>query len=153
MSCLWSQVWTLQQRPPLRDCLSRQRQGETPYSFYSSHNYEGGIFESLCVLSDTTPKYHTNKTIALDHHLYDHLSDTLIKKRSKPQPFINLIIKLLPEDHIALGFSLIVTLNTIKLQSMADTGCQSCLARIQVTHKLGLTSPALSIHANTKPYH
>lgn len=133
-------------------CRSKDKE-KLPKASTDTHNYEGGIFESLCVLSDTTPKYHTNKTIALDHHLYDHLSDTLIKKRSKPQPFINLIIKLLPEDHIALGFSLNVTPNTIKLQSMADTGCQSCLAGIQVTHKLGLTSPALSTHANTKPYH
>lgn len=34
MSCLRSQVWTLQQGPSLRDRLSKQRQGETPYSFY-----------------------------------------------------------------------------------------------------------------------
>lgn len=79
----------------------------------------------------------------MDHHLYDHLSDTLIKKRSKPQPFINLIIKLLPEDHIALGFSLNVTPKTIKLPGMANTGCQSFLAGIQVIHKLGLTKSDL----------
>lgn len=72
-------------------------------------NYEDNIFESLCVLFDITYKYHANKTVALNHHLYDHLSDTWIKKRSKPRLFINFIIKLLPEDHQALGFSLNVT--------------------------------------------
>lgn len=97
----------------------------------------------FCVLSDINSKYHANKTIALDHHLYDHLSDTWIKKRSKPQPFINLIIKLFPEDHKALDFLLNVTPKTIKLPSMADTGCQSCLAGIQVIHKLGLTKSDL----------
>lgn len=71
-----------------------------------TNNYEGGIIEPLCVLSDITFKYHANVRIALDHYFYDHLSDTWIKKPSKPQPFINLIIKLLPEDHIALDFSL-----------------------------------------------
>lgn len=73
----------------------------------------------------------------MDHHLYDHLSDTWIKKRSKPQPFINLIIKLLPEDHKALGFPL--NQKTIKLPAMAETGCQSCLVGI----KLGLTKSDL----------
>lgn len=72
-------------------------------------NYEDNIFESLCVLFDITYKYHANKTVTLNHHLYDHLSDTWIKKRSKPHLFINFIIKLLPEDHKALGFSLNVT--------------------------------------------
>lgn len=115
-------------------CRSKDKE-KLPTASTDTHNYEGGIFESLCVLSNITSKYCANKTIALDHHLYDHLSDTWIKKRSKPQPFINLIIKLLPEDHKALGFSL--NQKTIKLPAMADTGCQSCLAGIQVIRKLG----------------
>lgn len=89
-------------------CRSKDKE-KLPTAPTDTHNYEGGIFESLSVLSDITSKYHANKIIALDHHLYDHLSDTWIKKCSKPQPFINLIIKLLPEEHIALGFSLNVT--------------------------------------------
>lgn len=86
--------------------MLKQREGETRYSLTNTNNYEGGTFESLCASSDITPRHHSYKTIALDHHLYYHLSNTWIRRHSKPQPFINLFIKLLPEDHKALDFSL-----------------------------------------------
>lgn len=60
-------------------CRSKDKE-KLPTAPTDTHNYEGGIFESLCVLSDITFKYHANKIIALDHHLYDHLSDTWTKK-------------------------------------------------------------------------
>ncbi|XP_061178429.1 uncharacterized protein LOC133187074 [Saccostrea echinata] len=119
-------------------CRSKHKEN-LPTASPNTHNYESGVFESLCVLSDAACNHPSNKTIAIDHHLYDQLSDTWIRKRSKPQPFINVIIKLLPEDHKALGFSLKATTKTIKLPAMADTGCQSCLAGIKVIHRLGLT--------------
>ncbi|XP_062586740.1 uncharacterized protein LOC134248350 [Saccostrea cucullata] len=109
-------------------CRSKDKE-KLPTASTDTHSYEGGVFESLCVLSDIISNHHSNKSIALDHHLYDHLSDTWIRKRSKPQPFINLIIKSLPEDHKALGFSLNAPQRTIKLPAMADTGCQSCPGR------------------------
>jgi hypothetical protein len=48
---------------------------------------EGAIFESLCTVSNVTSTP-TKKMLELDHHLFDHLSNTWIKRNSKPQPFI-----------------------------------------------------------------
>lgn len=109
-------------------CWSKNKE-TLPAASTDTQNYKGGIFESLCVLSDIASEHHSNKTIVLDH-LHDHLPDTWTKKRPKPQLFINLIIKLLSEDHKALGLSVNVTPKPIKLPAMANIGFQSCLAGI-----------------------
>ena len=80
-----------------------------------------------------------NKEMA-DHHLYDNLSDTWIRKASKPQPFVNLAIRILPEDYEAYGFNITTRTNTIAISAMADTGCQRCLAGIKVIHRFRMNS-------------
>ena len=77
-------------------------------------------------------------SLTLDHHVYDQLSDTWIKRCSKPQPVINLKVRALPEDHEALGFTFHGHTTAAVLPAMADTGCQSCLAGVKVIHRLGL---------------
>ena len=61
-----------------------------------------------------------------------------VKKNSQPQPYINLRVKILPEDYKALGVTLNAHPKTVVLPAMADTGCQSCLTGIKVIHRLGL---------------
>lgn len=100
---------------------------------------EGAIFDSLC--STTTP-YHNNhkSSIALDHHLYNHLRDQWVRQPSKSQPFLTLTATAHPDDYQALGFQLTNThIKSVKLSAMADTGCQSCLASMQVIQRLGLS--------------
>ena len=59
-------------------------------------------------------------------------------KRSSPQPFVNVTIKIVPTDYTDLGFDLSAPTVTCQILAMADTGCQSCLAGIKVIRRLGL---------------
>ena len=98
---------------------------------------EGAIFNTLCTVTASGNRY-GRKAIALDHHLYDMLSDTWVKKRSRPQPFMHLTVSISSEDYENLGFTLNTRTKTATLPALADTGCQSCLAGIKVIHRLGL---------------
>ncbi|CAC5412152.1 unnamed protein product [Mytilus coruscus] len=97
-----------------------------------------------------TPKEKSDRTLAIDHHLfYNNLSDTWISKDSKPQPFVNLILRILPEDYEAFGFNMTKITNTVATSVLADTGCQSCLAGIEVIYRLGI-NPYELIPVNIK---
>ena len=103
--------------------------------------YEGAVFDSLCavtILDHSNSHSSSRRSITLDHHLYSQLSDTWVKRFSKPQPFINLTVRALSKDYRSLGFDLTSTPRTTVIPSMADTGCQSCLAGIKVIRRLGL---------------
>ena len=102
-------------------------------------NSEGAIFTSLCVIA-ATGKYKGKRTLPLDHHLYNQLSDTWMKQASKPQPFIRLTLDALHEDYNRLGFcaTLYSKAKPAVIPAMADTGCQSCLASLKVIHRLGM---------------
>ena len=96
---------------------------------------EGAVFDALC--SVTVTKLHNKaKAIALDHHVYDQLNDTWVRRASKPQPFVNLSITVCADDYEELGFKLqfLVSATPMEHPSKADTGCQSCLACIGVLH-------------------
>ncbi|CAG2221850.1 unnamed protein product [Mytilus edulis] len=64
-------------------------------------------------------------------------------KASQPQPFVNLVLRILPEDYEAFGFNMTKRTNTVAISAMADTGCQSCLAGIKVIHRLGINQTEL----------
>ena len=108
------------------------------------------VFDSLCSLSDSTDQFHMNescvlndstigRSVSIDHHVYDKLSNTWIQKQSKSQPFINVVARVSPQDYDALGFKLKQKHSTsVILPAMADTGCQSCLAGLNVVHRLGI---------------
>ena len=74
---------------------------------------ESALFDALCTV-DSSQIHHqdvnivnNNKhSIPLDHHVYDNLSDTWIRRSSKPQPFVRVSIQALPEDYLALGINL-----------------------------------------------
>ena len=106
---------------------------------------ESALFDALCTV-DSSQIHHqdvnivnNNKhSIPLDHHVYDNLSDTWIRRSSKPQPFVRVSIQALPEDYLALGINLPKPSLATVIPAMADTGCQSCLAGLKVVHHLGL---------------
>ena len=92
-------------------------------------------FDNSCTVSD----YSFERSVCIDHHVYDKLSDTWVKQKSKSQPFINIVAKVSPDDYSALGFRLNQKRATsVVLPAMADTGCQSCLAGLKVVHRLTL---------------
>ncbi|CAG2218786.1 unnamed protein product [Mytilus edulis] len=76
-------------------------------------------------------------------HNTDDCEDTWISKASQPQPFVNLVLRILPEDYEAFGFNMTKEQNTVAISAMADTGCQSCLAGIKVIHRLGINQTEL----------
>ncbi len=105
---------------------------------------------------DTLPAGRLNADVSnvkLDHHVYDQDRKVWVKKRSKPQPFLNLELSIHPEDYAALGLPVMVpTQRSASLQVMADTGCQSCLISFKLLRKLGIYEKHLvpaSLQMNT----
>ena len=101
------------------------------------------FFNALCTVTDSGRPPTGRQTIPLDHHVYDNLSDTWHMKRSSPQPFVNVTIKIVATDYTNLGFDLSAPSLTCQIPAMADTGCQSCLAGMKVICRLGLRTSNL----------
>ena len=63
-----------------------------------------------------------------------------MKKRSQPQPTFTLDVEISDEDFVALGLPLTAHKRASKrnpIMVIADTGCQSCLAGVNLLHTLG----------------
>ena len=101
------------------------------------------MFDSLCILSSSPSAQHSKQSVILDHHLYNQLTDTWVKQASKSQPFINVATTLSPTDYATLGFSTSLSSRSTTLSVMANTGSQSCLARINAINHLGITAKDL----------
>lgn len=79
-------------------------------------------------------------SVRLDHHVYDNLSETWVRRSSKPQPFINVTIQTHSQDYVELDFgNMYVRSSSVSVPPMADTGCQSCLAGLKVLVYMKLT--------------
>ena len=104
----------------------------------SSENCEVAVFDILCMMTSSLPGK-ANRSISIDHHLFDNMSKTWMKRSSQPQPFVSLTIRASHRDYRALGFTLGTPSKSVNQPAMADTGCQSCLAGIIVLYRLGLT--------------
>ena len=89
--------------------------------------FEGAVFNSLCILSSSPSAQPSKKSVTLDHHLYNQFTGTWVKQASKSQPFINVMDTLSPIDYAVLGFSTFLSPRSTTLLVMTDTGCQSCL--------------------------
>ena len=91
------------------------------------------VFDSLCTI--------TSNSISLDHHVYNEFCNAWERRVSDPQPFVTITVRATPEDIECLKSSASIPRSTPVAQysAMADTGCQSCLAGIQLLHKIGLT--------------
>jgi len=99
-------------------------------------------FQSLCTVS-TVERSPYKRPVLLEHHVFNQLTDTWTKTASSPQPFVNLNVTASAEDYRAFGYSLQGSLLTASIPAMADTGCQSCLAGVNVLHRLGLRTDDL----------
>ena len=73
------------------------------------------VFDALCNINDHVTAFDNSCTVndsnfehsvCIDHHVYDKLSDTWVRQKSKTQPFINVVARVSPEDYSALGFRL-----------------------------------------------
>jgi hypothetical protein len=108
-------------------CRSKNRPKRTPAA--KTDDSQGAVFDTLCTVITTC---------TIDHHLFDNLSKTWVRKNSQPQPVVEITIKASHEDYQALGFTLKHPSKTIRQSAIADTGCQSCLAGVQLINRLGL---------------
>ena len=100
---------------------------------------ENPIFDTLCELTIQ----HDVTSTPLDHHVYNHLLGKWLRRPSRSQPFIKLSVKIQKEDYDHFGLHLSVLPNTIFVDAMADTGCQSCLAGSKLIEELKLPSKDL----------
>ena len=78
---------------------------------------EDAVFESLCTFFEQSANYNEptqsetanvvnstgSRATPLDHHVYNDLSDMWLKRRSTSQPYIQVNIKIVPEDYADLG--------------------------------------------------
>ena len=100
-------------------------------------------FESNCCTNDNvcTMSMHSF-TVPLEHHVYDTLSDTWVRRNStcKPQPFINVDIQTISQDYTELGLDDINvgSASAVTVPAIADIGCKSCLTALKVINGLGL---------------
>ena len=82
--------------------------------------------------------------ITLDHHVYDNLCNTWTRRRSDPQPTINVSVSFQPSDAPDLHLQSSVTASpSVSYHAMADTGCQSCLSGVDLLRKLHLNNSDL----------
>ena len=118
-------------------CRSRDNPKRAPAP---PHQDSGNaVFNALCNVSDSSQHRSSGrKTIPLDHHVFDNLSDTWRKQRSTPQPFVTVTIKIVKKDYTDLGFDLSASTMSCQAPGLTDTGCQSCLAGIKIISRLGV---------------
>ena len=108
----------------------------------SACEQEAETLDQLCTV-EVTHCSNGPRSITLDHHLYNNLSDRWTRQASRPQPYIRLTLSVNADDYADLGFELQANTKALTSSVMADTGCQSCLAGIQVIEHLGLTRAEL----------
>ena len=79
--------------------------------------------------------------IIIDHHVYNSLQNTWQRRKSDPQPCIDVKIALAASDIHAVGVKIVSVpqnIQPITFKALADTGCQSCLAGINLLTAMGL---------------
>ena len=122
------------QQVPSASAITNEFGDEQP-----TEDIEGAIFQ-LCTLN--VNQWRPTPGVAIGHHLYDNLQETWVKQRSKPQPTFTLDAEISSKDFEALGSTRTSHKRITRRHpviAIADTGCQSCLAGVDILHKLGHT--------------
>ncbi|CAE1306768.1 unnamed protein product [Acanthosepion pharaonis] len=145
-------------------CHSKDTPHDRRPSQTERFNKGNAVFNSLCNAKDgssddkvcninSNHRGRQQVSIPLNHHVYDSLSNTWIKRNSKPQPFINLTVEALPGDHKTLGIELLArVLQPLVCRSWPTPVAKSCLAGLKVIHRLGLRESDLipvTMHMHT----
>ena len=105
------------------------------------------VWEELCGVQCTEDIKVSCSVIA--HHIFEGRNKGWIKKQSKPQPFIQLTASINIEDYKDFGVKLTIKGTQKRIQAVADTGCQSCLAGYNFARQLGFNK-SLLIPVNLK---
>ena len=75
--------------------------------------FGNAVFDTLFSVQDSLPNVNCTvnssgfeRSICIDHHVYDELSDTWVKQHSKLQPCLNVTTEVTAGDYAAFGFNL-----------------------------------------------
>ena len=104
------------------------------------YHEHAATFDALCTITDTCliNSEGIEPSLSLDHHAYNKLTDCWIRRKSSPQPIINVYAECVQEDYKALGFELDSKPLPAVLPALPDTGCQSCLVGVNIIKRMGL---------------
>ena len=121
-------------------CRSKTRvlPQKNQYHVSDPPDQENVAFDSLCSLNNENNDGETCG-ILLDHHVYSSMKKCWEQRRSLQQPVVKINAYANPDDYTALGLSLGAPTKNTTFSAIADTGCQSCLAGMNVVQRLGLT--------------
>ena len=89
--------------------------------------FQDAVFNRMCSINADNPVPACN-AIRLDHHIYNELNFTWKKRKSDNQPCVTVKVAAFPSDASNIG----VKTSFTKPTAMADTGCQSCLAGVDI---------------------
>ena len=99
-------------------------------------SYGNTVFDYTCTLTTIQD----NRIDTIDHHIYDQPTESWVRRKSAPQPFIQLRAEINKIDYSRLGLGLDTGNRQIITEAMADTGCQSCLTGTAILDELGLSA-------------
>lgn len=88
---------------------------------------------TLCSTTDTP---HDTTAAALKHHTFDKTTGRWSERRSRAQPHVDVQVSV--ADFSDLGHEHPANTRTVSRTAIADTGCQSCLAGVQIIRQLNL---------------
>ena len=94
---------------------------------------ENAIRESVADMTEGT----------LPHQTWDSSTGSWVKRRSPPQPNLDVLVSTHQEDYKTHGHTLRREKRNLATTALADTGCQSCLAGPALQKELGLETQDL----------
>ena len=101
---------------------------------------DNAVFDTLCAVNTDKSAIPSCNVIRLDHHIYNDINQTWKKRKSDSQPCVTVEVSAFPSDAHDLGATTSLTKPTIPVPyaAMPDTGCQSCLAGVDLLQRMGL---------------
>ena len=73
----------------------------------------------------------------------------MIKKSSKPPPFVILTASVAHDDYSGIGYSLIAPTSIAPISALAEIGCQSCLMGVKLLKHLAFPEFNPSLNDDT----
>ena len=106
----------------------------------ATEEYTLDALKSLIVKPENILETSAN-ALYIDHHIYNSIQNTWHRRKSDPQPCIDVQVSFVLSDIQAIGVKTMIKIPEtpiITFNAMADTGCQSCLAGINLLKAMGL---------------
>ena len=99
------------------------------------------VLEELCGINITNR--HNKSVINMSHHVYKNMTEKWVKESSQSQPLLSLTATTHNDDYLSLGVQPLSNYKSTSIQVIPDTGCQSCLAGLQLISRLEIPKSKL----------